>query len=37
MAGTMSEADAVAAMKDSYARVAALWDAARATARRDAA
>ncbi len=37
MSGTMSEADAVAAMKDSYARVAALWDAARATARRDAA
>jgi 5-dehydro-2-deoxygluconokinase len=37
MAGTMSEVDAVAAMRETYARVAALWDAARATARRDAA
>jgi 5-dehydro-2-deoxygluconokinase len=37
MAGTMTGAEAVAAMTDAYARVAALWDAARATARRDAA
>ena len=37
MAGTMTGADAVAAMTDAYARVAALWDTARATARRDAA
>jgi 5-dehydro-2-deoxygluconokinase len=37
MAGTMTGAEAVAAMTDSYARVAALWDAARATAGRDAA
>jgi 5-dehydro-2-deoxygluconokinase len=37
MAGTMTEAEAVAAMKENYARVAALWDAARATAGRDAA
>jgi 5-dehydro-2-deoxygluconokinase len=37
MAGTMTGPEAVAAMTDAYARVAALWDAARATARRDAA
>jgi 5-dehydro-2-deoxygluconokinase len=37
MAGTMTEAEAVSAMTEAYARVAALWDAARATARRDAA
>ncbi len=37
MAGTTTEAEAVSAMTEAYARVAALWDAARATARRDAA
>jgi 5-dehydro-2-deoxygluconokinase len=37
MAGTMSKSEAVAAMADAYARVAALWDTARATARKDAA
>jgi 5-dehydro-2-deoxygluconokinase len=37
MGGTMTAAEAVAAMTETYARVAALWDAARATAGRDAA
>jgi 5-dehydro-2-deoxygluconokinase len=37
MAGTMTAPDAVRSMTDSYVRISALWDAARATARRDAA